>query len=58
MQDLAVFDLPCVFDSLDQCRDKIDDPTFYGLISDVYTDGGYHLLGKIRVSASCPPIKR
>ena len=45
MQDLAVFDLPCVFDSLDQCRDKIDDPTFYGLISDVYTDGGYHLLG-------------
>ena len=45
MQDLAVFDLPCVFDSLDQCRAKIDDPTFYGLISDVYTDGGYHLLG-------------
>ena len=30
---------------MDQCRDKIDDPTFYGLISDVYTDGGYHLLG-------------
>lgn len=45
MNDLAVFDLPCVFDSLDDCREKIDDPEFYSMISDVYTDGGYHLLG-------------
>lgn len=45
MSDLAVFDLPCVFDSLDDCREKIDDPAFYEMISDVYTDGGYHLLG-------------
>ena len=45
MSDLAVFDLPCVFDSLDDCREKIDDPEFYSLISDVYTEGGYHLLG-------------
>ena len=45
MSDLAVFDLPCVFDTLDQCRAKIDDPEFYSLISNVYTDGGYHLLG-------------
>ena len=45
MSDLAVFDLPCVFDSLDDCRKKIDDPEFYSLISNVYTDGGYHLLG-------------
>lgn len=45
MNDLAVFDLPCVFDSLDDCREKIDDPDFYSLVSDVYTDGGYHLLG-------------
>lgn len=44
MPDLAVFDLPCVFDSLDDCRDKLDDPKFYNLVSDVYTDGGYHLL--------------
>ena len=43
MSDLAVFDLPCVFDSLDDCRKKIDDPEFYSLISDVYTNGGYHL---------------
>lgn len=44
MPDLAVFDLPCVFDSLDDCRDKLDDPEFYNLVSDVYTDGSYHLL--------------
>lgn len=45
MSDLAVFDLPCVFDSLDECRETIDNPEFYALISDVYTEGGYHLLG-------------
>ena len=44
MPDLAVFDLPCVFDSLDDCRHKLDDPEFYNRVSDVYTDGGYHLL--------------
>ncbi|MGI6020842.1 MAG: TRAP transporter substrate-binding protein [Lachnospiraceae bacterium] len=45
MKDLAVFDLPCVFDSLDECREKLDDPEFYSMISDVYEDGGYRLLG-------------
>lgn len=45
MPDLAVFDLPCVFDSLDDCRETLDDPEFYDLISNVYTEGGYHLLG-------------
>lgn len=45
MNDLAVFDLPCVFSTLDECREKIDDPEFYDLISNVYTKGGYHLLG-------------
>lgn len=45
MPDLAVFDLPCVFDSLDSCRETLDDPEFYDLISEVYTEGGYHLLG-------------
>ncbi|MBQ9155571.1 MAG: TRAP transporter substrate-binding protein [Eubacterium sp.] len=45
MPDLAVFDLPCVFDSLEECRKKLDDPVFYEPVSQVYTDGGYHLLG-------------
>lgn len=45
MPDLAVFDLPCVFDTLKECRERIDDEEFYALIARVYTDGGYHLLG-------------
>lgn len=45
MSDLAIFDLPCVFDSLEACRAKLDDPDFYQLVCDVYTQGGYHLLG-------------
>lgn len=60
MSDLAVFDLPCVFDSLEDCRKKIDDPTFYSLISDVYTEGGYHLLGMadqgFRVMSTNKPV--
>ncbi len=60
MSDLAVFDLPCVFDSLDDCRKKIDEPTFYSLISDVYTEGGYHLLGMadqgFRVMSTNKPV--
>lgn len=45
LPDLAVFDLPCAFDSLNDCRKTLDDPEFFRLISSVYTDGGYHLLG-------------
>lgn len=60
MSDLAVFDLPCVFDSLDDCRKKIDDPHFNSLISDVYTEGGYHLLGMadqgFRVMSTNKPV--
>lgn len=61
MNDLAVFDLPCVFDTLEDCRATIDDPEFYRLISDVYTDGGYHLLGMadqgFRVMSTNKPVK-
>ena len=61
MNDLAVFDLPCVFDTLDQCRAKIDDPDFISLISDVYTEGGYHLLGMadqgFRVMSTNKPVQ-
>lgn len=60
MPDLAVFDLPCVFDTLDECRQKIDDPDFYQAVSQVYTDGGYHLLGiadqGFRVMSTNKPI--
>lgn len=60
MNDLAVFDLPCVFDSLEDCRKKLDDPEFNSLISQVYTDGGYHLLGMadqgFRVMSTNKPV--
>lgn len=45
MKDLAVFDLPCVFDNLEDLRVRIDDPDFHEEIDSVYTNGGYHLLG-------------
>lgn len=61
MNDLAVFDLPCVFDTLEDCRATIDDPEFYRLISDVYTNGGYHLLGMadqgFRVMSTNKPVE-
>ncbi len=60
MPDLAVFDLPCVFDDLNDCRNKLDDPEFYSLISHVYEEGGYHLLGMadqgFRVMSTNKPV--
>ena len=60
MSDLAVFDLPCVFDSLEDCRKTLDEPEFCSLISDVYTKGGYHLLGMadqgFRVMSTNKPV--
>ena len=45
MKDVAVFDIPCVFDSIEEVRNKVDDEKFYGLMEDVYKDAGYKLLG-------------
>lgn len=45
MPDLAVFDVPCAFDDLDECRAVLDDPEFVERISKVYEGGGYQLLG-------------
>lgn len=45
MKDVAVFDIPCVFDSIEEVRNKVDDAKFYGLMEDVYKDVGYKLLG-------------
>lgn len=45
MKDLAVFDLPCVFDSLEELREAIDQPEFREVVDQVYLDGGYRLLG-------------
>ena len=45
MKDAAVFDIPCVFDAIEEVRNKVDDAKFYGLMEDVYKDAGYKLLG-------------
>ena len=45
MPDLAVFDIPCRFSTIDEVREKVDDPEFYGILEDVYENGGYKLLG-------------
>lgn len=45
MKDVAVFDIPCVFDSIEEVRNKVDDAKFYGLMEDVYKDACYKLLG-------------
>ena len=33
MPDLAIFDVPCAFENLDECREVLDDPEFSSLIS-------------------------
>lgn len=45
MPDLAVFDVPCLFETLDDCRTAIDDQSFRTKIDGVYENGGYRLLG-------------
>ena len=45
MPDLAIFDVPCAFEDLDGCRQVLDDQEFNSLISNVYVEGGYRLLG-------------
>lgn len=43
--DTAVFDSPCVFDSLEEVRETIDEPEFLDLIRRSYREAGYELLG-------------
>ena len=61
MPDLAIFDVPCAFENLDECRGVLDDPEFSGLVSSVYEEGGYQLLGiadqGFRVMSTNKPVK-
>ena len=43
--DTAVFDSPCVFDSLEEIRETIDELEFLDLIRRSYREAGYELLG-------------
>lgn len=45
MQQVSIFDLPMLFDNMKEVRKKLDDDKFYGLMENVYKEGGYKLLG-------------
>ena len=45
MPNLAVFDMPCVFDDIKDVRRAVDNPKFLKQIESVYKDSGYQLLG-------------
>lgn len=45
MPDVAVFDIPCVYDEIDDVRQAVDSPQFLQRIKKVYQKGGYELLG-------------
>ena len=45
MPDIAVFDMPVLFDSIKDVRRVVDNPAFMQRISKVYEAGGYELLG-------------
>ncbi len=61
MPDLAIFDVPCAFENLDECREVLDDEEFSSLISSVYEKGGYQLLGVadqgFRIMSTNKPVK-
>ena len=45
MPDIAVFDMPALFDSIAAVRAAVDDTEFFNRVSEVYRKGGYELLG-------------
>lgn len=45
MPDIAVFDMPVLFDSISDVRRVVDNPAFMQRISEVYRQGGFELLG-------------
>lgn len=45
LPELCLFDLPCVFDDLDQLHEVLDEETFMEKINAIYAGGGFRLLG-------------
>ena len=60
MPDIAVFDMPCVFNTIEDVREAIDDTDFLSKIQEVYHSGGYELLGYadqgFRVMSTSKPV--
>ncbi len=45
MPELAVFDLPVPFDSIEEARKAIDNQDFYSEVDEIFMEEGYKLLG-------------
>ena len=45
MSDIAVFDMPVLFENIEAVRQTVDNPLFLNRIKAVYQRGGYELLG-------------
>ena len=45
MPDVAVFDMPAVFETIDEVREHVDNPDFLSMMQQVYGDAGYVLFG-------------
>lgn len=45
MPRLCLFDLPCVFEDMEQLHAVLDDTVFQSKINSIYQDAGFHLLG-------------
>lgn len=45
MPQLCVFDMPCVYSTIEEVRDAVDNEDFYAKIQGIYEEGGYRLLG-------------
>ena len=45
MPDVAVFDMPAVFETIDEVREHVDNPDFLSMMQQVYGDARYVLLG-------------
>ncbi|MDO4467118.1 MAG: TRAP transporter substrate-binding protein [Bacillota bacterium] len=45
MSELAIFDLPMAYDTIDEVRQALDDEEFLNIINGIYTSKGYRLLG-------------
>lgn len=43
--DTAVFDAPCIFDDLEEVRERVDEPGFLENMQESYREAGYELLG-------------
>lgn len=45
IDDTAAFDMPCVFDSIEDVRETVDQPDFMELMQQSYREAGFELLG-------------